>query len=202
MNNKNKIIKTKRKKIKKRKTIKKILKNKSLFLGGGKRNLDYINNTNKRQSCRLNNLPNVETKELGRGNNNVSEYEISKFVNDKITEGRQIVSLPVPPTERHAFVVDIHKNGSEKIMIADWVEDSVLERGIDQFNRKNIRITNTNRDFRIYSKFMEELEKKYGIQIEFYPVDQELYAIAEQHHNEHDHGGCANYAYAWVEKYK
>jgi len=140
----------------------------------------------------------IETKLLGKPTTGylsksikiTKDTELIKFINEEITNGPQIVSIPVPPY-RHAFLVDVQP---KKIMISDWggeenktlgiAEDDAYEPGWKQ-----------------YSDLMIKLEKKYKRPIKYYPVDQELYKIAYDHNEKFGGGGCSYYIYAWVEKY-
>jgi len=140
----------------------------------------------------------IETKVLGKpttGYTSTSikitkEAELIKFINEEITNGPQIVSIPVPPY-RHAFLVDIQP---KKIMISDWGGEENKTLGIAE-----------NADYEPgweqYSDLMIKLEEKYKRPIEYYPVDQELYKIALNHNETNGGGGCSYYIYAWVQKY-
>jgi len=118
------------------------------------------------------------------------EAELTKFINEEITNGPQIVSIPVPPY-RHAFLVDVQP---KKIMISDWGGEENKTLGITENDAYEP-------GWEQYSDLMIKLKKKYRRPIEYYPVDQELYKIALNHNEINGGGGCSYYIYAWVQKY-
>ena len=140
----------------------------------------------------------IETKVLGKpttGYTSTSikitkDAELIKFINEEITDGPQIVSIPVPPY-RHAFLVDIQP---KKIMISDWGGEENKPLGI-------IGSEDYQPGWEQYSDLMIRLEQKYKRPIEYYPVDQELFKIAVNHNQRNGGGGCSYYIYAWVQKY-
>jgi len=140
----------------------------------------------------------IETKVLGKpttGYTSTSikitkDAELIKFINEEITDGPQIVSIPVPPY-RHAFLVDIQP---KKIMISDWGGEENKPLGI-------IGSEDYQPGWEQYSDLMIRLEQKYKRPIEYYPVDQELFKIAVNHNERNGGGGCSYYIYAWVQKY-
>jgi hypothetical protein len=140
----------------------------------------------------------IETKVLGKlttGYTSTSikitkEAELTKFINEEITNGPQIVSIPVPPY-RHAFLVDIQPT---KIMISDWGGEENKTLGI-------VGSKYYQPGWEQYSDLMIKLEEKYKRPIEYYPVDEELYKIAVSHNERNGGGGCSYYIYAWVQKY-
>lgn len=157
-----------------------------------------------RKSHRLNKGEiHIPTKELGTSSRMVADSEIQRFVDIEIDDQLpQVVSLPVR-IERHAFLVDIQPK-NQRIMISDWGGDKNKERGIEYFqkNKRKIRNVNYNENWLQYSQFMELLEKKYNLPIEYYDVDDELYEEADLHHTAHNFGGgCSYYIYKWVSKY-
>jgi hypothetical protein len=119
------------------------------------------------------------------------EKELKDLVN-KINYGPQIVSIPVPPY-RHAFLVDIQRN-KKKIMISDWGGPENKTAGIKGSD-------NYEPGWEQYSDLMIKLEQKYGLPIEYYPVDKELYEKSDEHNNMCSGGGCSHYIYAWKEIY-
>jgi hypothetical protein len=141
--------------------------------------------------------PLIETKNLGKVpesakyESNIqfaTDDELEYFVNYKITNGPQFVSIPVIPY-RHVFLVDIQHN---KIMISDWGGKK---------NREIVDKNSENTGWEQYSDLMNKLESKYNKKIRYYNVDKELYNIAKKFEKEYKGGGCANYIYAWTEKY-
>ena len=144
-----------------------------------------------RSSSRLSRIPLMPQLKFNKGNNPASPTELQAVVN-KIKEGPQIVADIVithkdRPNEQHAFLVDVHSSEG-KIMISDW-------------GGKNNR-TRGGKDWTQYSTFMTSLEEKFGLPIEYYPVDQVLYNKALAHHGRcRNSGGCSNYVYAWVNKH-
>lgn len=142
----------------------------------------------------------IETKTLGKiPSSHISKIKlepiekVERFVYNEIEDGPQIVSLPTPPY-RHAFLVNVTPN---RIKISDWGGEE---------NRKRGRITPdspTVGNLRNYTQFMDLLEEKYSPRkIEYYPVDQELYKISDEHHEICNGGGCSNYIYSWIKKYE
>jgi len=126
-----------------------------------------------------------------------SEQQLIDFVKTEITNGPQIVSIPVPP-QRHAFLVDVQPN---KIMVSDWGGEENKTVGLEYISsrRKNKKY---EPPYKQYSDLMIKLEEKYERPIVYYAVDHELYAAAETFSEEcGGNGGCSNYIYAWVKKY-
>ena len=133
----------------------------------------------------------IDVKEL-KGNTSSKDF-IRRFIEQNIVDGPQIVSLPVPP-ERHAILVDIQK---DKIMISDWGGESNRTRN------KRIGTTKEQRErWRIYAEFMDILQDEIGLEIKYYPVDEELANNSSEHHaNCGNRGGCSHYIYNWIEKH-
>jgi hypothetical protein len=131
----------------------------------------------------------IPTKDLGSGNRVVNESKIKAFVKNEISHDvPQVVSLPVPP-ERHAFLVDV-KIDEGKIMISDWGGKTNRNRDED------------NDAWNIYCDFMDKLEEKYKLKIQYYNIDAKLKKDAIEHHEFHNNsGGCSNYIYKWIEKH-
>jgi len=125
-----------------------------------------------------------------------SEKKLIDFVNAEINPGPQIVSIPVPP-QRHAFLVDVQP---KKIMVSDWGGEENKTVGLEYISgRKNKKY---EPPYKQYSDLMIKLEEKYTRPIEYYAVDQELYAVADKFSEcNNGNGGCSNYIYAWVKKY-
>ena len=119
-----------------------------------------------------------------------SHAELNKFVNEEITEGPQIVSIPVPPY-RHAFLVDVQP---KKIMISDWGGKKNKTAGI--LGNKNYQP-----GWEQYSDLMIKLEEKYNRPVEYYAVNKKLYNIANKLNTERGGGGCSYYIYEWVKIY-
>jgi len=126
------------------------------------------------------------------------EDEFMDLVYNKISDGPQFVSLPVPQW-RHAFLVDIQPN-NQRIMISDWRGDRYKTVGLKKIG--NVKNRNYVARWEQYSNLMVELEKKYGWPIEYYPVDEELFNNSYEHNEMCKGGGCSHYVYAWTEKYK
>ena len=154
---------------------------KNQMIGHGKRGREYI-----------------ETKLLGKPTTGyisksiklAKDEELIKFVNEEITNGPQIVSIPVPPY-RHAFLVDVQP---KKIMISDWGGEENKTIGIPEDD-------DYEPGWEQYSNLMIKLKEKYKRPIEYYPVDKELFNIAYVHNTKFGGGGCSYYIYAWVKKY-
>jgi len=125
----------------------------------------------------------------------VSYEELINFVNNSINYGPQIVSLPVPP-ERHAFLVDIQ---NDRIMISDWGGYENKTRG--EYQIQGRRNPNYMPNWKQYSDFMRELERKYNLYVEYYPKDVELVEKSNIVNNKCNGGGCSHYIYDWVKKY-
>jgi hypothetical protein len=146
-----------------------------------------------RTSSRFAGKPLMTQVKFNKGNNPASPAELQAVVN-KIKEGPQIVADIVithkkTPNEQHAFLVDV-RSSEGKIMISDWGGETNKTRG------------RSNPDWSQYSTFMTSLEEKFGLPIEYYPVDQVLYDKALDHHGRcRNSGGCSNYIYAWVNKH-
>lgn len=140
----------------------------------------------------------IETKLLGKPTTGyisksikiTKDAELIKFIDEEITNGPQIVSIPVPPY-RHAFLVDVQP---KQIMISDWGGEENKTLGI-------IGSKDYQAGWEQYSDLLIKLEKKYKRPIKYYHVDQELYKIAEDHNEKFSGGGCSYYIYAWVQKY-
>jgi hypothetical protein len=140
----------------------------------------------------------IETKTLGKiissyiSNTiaHVSDEKLNDFIQDEITYGPQIVSIPVPPY-RHAFLVDVQPT---KIMISDWGGKKNRSCGIPR--NKNYEV-----GWKQYSNFMTKLEKKYKIPVEYYPVNKKIHKKANKINTEHGGGGCSYYIYEWIKEY-
>lgn len=150
----------------------------------------------RRKSQRLDtNLLHIETQPLGGESPrmDLSDQTIQDFINYYIKpDVPVIISVPVTP-ERHAFLILV-SNKTGKIMVADWGE-----RDIDEMATSKRKVY---KKFVVYVKFMKMLMKKYpDYELEFFPVDDELYREADAHHNIKNFGGCSYYIYKWVKKY-
>jgi len=143
-----------------------------------------------RQSSRIEKRVPIETKNLGKvGTKYISNTykhctptEINRFVEEEIQEGPQIVTLPVPPY-RHAIYVDIQTNA---IMVSHWRESHEL---------------NTP-EWKTYKRSLDKLQKKYKKQIQFYAIDPELYEKSCEKNRDFSGGGCSQYLYDWIQKYR
>ena len=143
-------------------------------------------------------LPRIITKTLGKETGSytsksiapASDKELQKFINEEIEDGPQIVSIPAPPY-RHAFLVDVQQ---KKIMVSDWGGKTNKTAGI-------IGSKNYEPGWEQYSDLMSKLEKKYKKKIEYYPVNKNLYKIANKLNTERGGGGCSYYIYEWVKEY-
>lgn len=118
----------------------------------------------------------------------LSEEEFSNLI-DEITNGPQIVSIPVPPY-RHAFLIDVKP---KTIMVSDWRGEQNKTLGLLKGKQYE--------GWKQYSALMTQLENKYRIPIQYYPVDESLHAIAEQQNCDAGGGGCSKYIYDWVKIY-
>jgi len=111
--------------------------------------------------------------------------ELTDFINNQITEGPQLVDIPVP-SQRHTILVDIQP---DKIMVSDW-------GGVD-----NRYAGKRSEPWKTYTNLLDELERKYRRKIVYYDVDEELHNISSKKMKACSGGGCSDYIYAWVEKY-
>jgi len=144
-----------------------------------------------RRSTRLERRPPLETKNLGKvGTKYISDTykhctpaELARFVKEEIQEGQQIVSLPVPPY-RHAIYVDVQPN---KIMVAHWREPHEVS---------------DDPKWKTYNQFLDKLHKNTSKPIVFYEIDRELYKKALEKSRTFSGGGCSQYIYDWVQKYR
>jgi hypothetical protein len=118
----------------------------------------------------------------------LTEEEFSNLI-DEITYGPQIVSIPVPPY-RHAFLIDIEP---KRIMVSDWGGEENKTLGLLKGKQYE--------GWKQYSALMMQLENKYKIPIQYYPVDESLHATAEQQNCDAGGGGCSKYIYDWVKIY-
>jgi len=134
----------------------------------------------------------------------VDDHALQEFV-DTIEEGPQVVSLIVPP-QRHAFLIDPQPD-YHRLMVSDWnSKDGVLPHnyGKEKINgKKNPEYAER---FSQYSKFLELVCEKYKgrckpLTIDYYPVDDDLYCMAEEQNEAGNDGGWANYVYAWYDKH-
>ena len=143
-------------------------------------------------------MPRIITKTLGKETGTytsksiapVSQQELKKFIKEEITDGPQIVSIPVPPY-RHAFLVDVQP---KKIMISDWGGKKNKTAGI--LGNKNYQP-----GWEQYSDLMIKLEEKYNRPVEYYAVNKKLYNISDKINTERRGGGCSYYIYEWVKIY-
>lgn len=152
------------------------------------------------KTIRLKAMPTVSLGNIPPGHvSNIkfaSEQQLIDFVNNEITNGPQIVSIPVPP-QRHAFLVDVQP---DKIMVSDWGGQNNKTVGLEYISgREN---TNYAAQFEQYSDLMIKLEERYERPIEYYAVDKELLKASKKFSKEcGGNGGCSNYIYAWVKKH-
>jgi hypothetical protein len=117
--------------------------------------------------------------------NAVPLEKIQEFVETKIDEGPQLVTLPVS-NQSHIILVDVQSG--KKIMISDW-------RGRKFIDGKEPGYVN-------YQQLVTELESKYNAPVQFYFIDPVLLETAEEKSNSlKKRGGCSEYAYAWSELY-
>jgi len=144
--------------------------------------------------------------------------ELRDFIKNNVPRNKPIVvSLPVPPSERHAFLVHIM---DYKIMIADWN----INGG---YYKDSIRYTDS---FGVYNRFMFFISEfanllnddvqppttnmvptRYVLNnldhIEYYDRDEEIYAMASKAYDENNKnyaggtksGGCSTYIYNWFQ---
>lgn len=140
-------------------------------------------------------LLDVQTYPLGGESTrtNFSDKTILQFIHDSIEPNVPvIISLPIPP-ERHAFLILV-SDKTEKIMVADWGV-----RDIDGMAKSKNKIY---KRFVVYVKFMKMLQEIYpDYELEFFPVDEELYKEALAHHDKSNLGGCSYYIYKWINKH-
>jgi hypothetical protein len=138
-------------------------------------------------------MPNISVGRPTSGyrNNNIphlTEKELSDLI-DQISIGPQIVSMPVPPY-RHAFLIDVQP---KRIMVSDWGGEKNARLGLLKGKQYE--------GWKQYTALMIQLENKYKLPIQYYPVDETLYAIADQHSCDNSGGGCSHYIYDWVKIY-
>lgn len=56
--------------------------------------------------------------------------------------------------------------------------------------------------WRLYSKLIHGLEAKFPeFELQYYPIDQELYDSAHEKCERVNGGGCSEYVYSWIAKY-
>jgi hypothetical protein len=118
----------------------------------------------------------------------LTEEEFSNLI-DQISIGPQIVSIPVPPY-RHAFLIDVQP---KRIMVSDWGGEKNARLGLLKGKKYE--------GWRQYTALMIQLENKYKLPIQYYPVDEILHATAEQQSCDAGGGGCSKYIYDWVKIY-
>lgn len=117
------------------------------------------------------------------GHAQVSSNEIDKFVEEKISEGPQIVNFAVG-NYNHAILVDVQP---DKVMISDWKGDPRLS-------------LTGNENYRNYFELLDALEKKHPV--EYYPIDLYLRDKADkQNILKGNAGGCSEYLYNWINVY-
>lgn len=109
--------------------------------------------------------------------------DITFFVEDKFERGPQMVTIPTGD-ERHTFLVNITPAG---IFVADWCRRCIHEHTLR---------------FAHYIHLMDKLQKTYGLDIMFYPIDISLYETCDAFAERSGGGGCAKYAYEWYEMHK
>jgi len=119
-----------------------------------------------------------------------SEDELNNLV-DILEKGPTVVSIPIPPKERHAFLVDIQ---TDKIMISDWGGESNKTRGI-------LTSKNYNEGWEQYSELMIKLVEKYKRPIKYFRVDSKLKKETIAYHESVKGGGCSYYIYKWLPIY-
>jgi hypothetical protein len=157
--------------------------------------ITFINEND--EQCRSTRSNNLSMRVASLGSTDKKDFKSTKpldyddvynFVNDKynITDGPQIVSIPVSPY-RHAFFVNVLP---DKIMISDW-------RGNEKLIGRQPR---GGADWSQYYYFIDLLKDKFpGRRINFYIVNQDLKIDAVKKNEEFDGGGCSEYIYRWVE---
>jgi hypothetical protein len=114
----------------------------------------------------------------------VATHIIDDFVNVKIEEGPQRVTLPVGGS-RYIILVDVQ---DDQIMISDW--------------RGRKFVDSDDPEFRNYKEMMTALHEKYDRDVQFFFLDPVLLEIAEKKSDDNDKkGGCSEYVYAWSDLY-
>ena len=118
------------------------------------------------------------------------EYEVNDLIN-KLVEGPKVVSLPIPPNERHAFLIDVQPN---KIMVSDW--GGIKNKTLGILGSKKYEY-----GWEQYSDLLKKLEETYKRPIEYYPIDKNLEKEANKYNIECNGGGCSYYIYKWLKVY-
>lgn len=153
----------------------------------------------------------METKVLGRvpagPKSNIkfsTPKELNNYVYNEIKEGPQICTIPAPPY-RHAFLVDVQ---TDKIMISDWGGEAVRYRTnsiitqVEDGQITSLPNSDFNENYKTYDDFLEKLQEKYELPIEFYPVDEKMNTCSRAIHKERGgSGGCSDYIYKWAKKF-
>lgn len=135
----------------------------------------------------------------GYGLRTFTDKQIDDFVENAISGGYQIVSLPTPP-ESHSIIVNVER---DKIMISDWNGTKGLEIGTQQ--NKLSRYSKKEKDklyekWRLYAVVINKISRKYDRPVEFYPVDTVIEGTADKKVALCGQGGCSEYAHLWLEK--
>ena len=118
------------------------------------------------------------------GHKYASEQVLNDFVRNKIHESAQYVHVTVGE-QRHAIIVNIDRTLG-KIMICDWYGDATLQTN------------DTN--WQEYQNLMRKLQERFQLEIDFYPIDEEIKAEADECAvRNRGHGGCVDYVHRWFD---
>jgi hypothetical protein len=174
--------------------------------GGEKRKLDWELDWDegiKRTSSRGQSTISIPTIGLGGeptsttiGDLQLTKEQIQHFVDNKIVNGPQLVTLPTPPDSHSIFVNVIY---DDKVMISDWGGEENQYLGIET-NKKNKKNKTQYTKWRQYTLLIECLKKKYT-NLSYYPVDRDIDKKASDYHSCNDQGGCSTYIHYWIAKH-
>jgi len=175
------------------------------IIGAGPSEKDEHSETDTKKSkkgimVKVRSLGNSEPASDSYGKRKFTKEQISTFVSH-LEDGIQIVSLPTPP-QSHSIVVNIVDTATgKKVMIADWGGEKNRYLGKDTFAKTGKRKTIGKPQWQIYSMLIDALEEQRG-SVEYYPVDDEIYAeAAEKHETCSGQGGCSHYMFEWIDKH-
>jgi hypothetical protein len=126
----------------------------------------------------------------------LNEEDLRRKIKEEIKPGPQFVTVAVSP-KTHTILVNIT---NEKIYIVDWNGKDVQTLGLEYVNGKTNE--DYDEDWKNYSQAIQLIQEKYPEKnVEYYPVDEELYDKADKKAEAGGGGGCAEYVYEWADRY-
>ena len=167
-----------------------------------------------RKSTRNSALPIITQLNIGTpgpgytASNTRTEFKKSEIVELKekialMNDGPYTISIPIPP-QRHAILINID-TAAKQIRVCDWAGEKNRYFGDKQIVNKTGKLVKNPKyipTWQLYSELIHGLEAKFPeFAVEYYPIDQELYEVADEKCKIANGGGCSEYVYSWIAKH-